>query len=336
MRLAISEFLPNQRSDQDIQEWYDVIVAALRKESPDLPLPAFDAYLDQTRRPVGPLGPRLMWAARIGREIVGTAVVSFPDSENAHMAVVAIHVRPDAQRQGIATQLLRVALPQIHASGRKLVAGLSLQVGLSGQLWATALGFRTVQEVLGQILRVQEVDPSLWDVEAPAGFIARRWVGRTPDELVDSYARARTAIEDAPLGESSIVHPRWTVERVRQAEHDAERLGEEHFVVVAIHEQTGAVAAITEVALKASRPEHGAQRDTAVLRAYRGNGLGVFVKAAMMRWLVEERPQIRQIITSNAPDNEHMILVNNRIGYVLLSRVANAEAGLDELSARLA
>ena len=62
------------------------------------------------------------------------------------------------------------------------------------------------------------------------------------------------------------------------------------------------------------------QHDTSVLREHRGHRLGLLLKAEMMRWLAEQEPQIAAIDTWNAETNDHMIAVNERLGYRVMGR----------------
>ena len=65
---------------------------------------------------------------------------------------------------------------------------------------------------------------------------------------------------------------------------------------------------------------HGHQHDTSVVRAHRGHRLGLLLKADMMRWLAEVEPQLQTIDTLNAESNDHMIGVNERLGYRVMGR----------------
>ena len=62
-------------------------------------------------------------------------------------------------------------------------------------------------------------------------------------------------------------------------------------------------------------PGFGAQMDTSVVRAHRGNSLGLLLKIEMLRWLGDAEPQLRVLDTWNAASNDHMIAVNERLGY---------------------
>jgi RimJ/RimL family protein N-acetyltransferase len=55
-----------------------------------------------------------------------------------------------------------------------------------------------------------------------------------------------------------------------------------------------------------------------VTRPHRGHRLGLLVKAAMLEWLAEAEPQLERIVTGNAAVNQHMIAINQQLGYELL------------------
>jgi len=55
-----------------------------------------------------------------------------------------------------------------------------------------------------------------------------------------------------------------------------------------------------------------------VTRPHRGHRLGLLVKTAMLDWLAEAEPQLERIVTGNAAVNQHMIAINEELGYELL------------------
>jgi GNAT superfamily N-acetyltransferase len=78
------------------------------------------------------------------------------------------------------------------------------------------------------------------------------------------------------------------------------------------------------------------QRDTAVLGEHRGHGLGMLMKAAMARWLRAERPALTKVSTTVDPTNQHVIRVNDRIGYTTRRETIEFEGYLDAVQKRLA
>jgi mycothiol synthase len=105
--------------------------------------------------------------------------------------------------------------------------------------------------------------------------------------------------------------------------------------VVAVHAATGAVAGLTDLELHPTRQDLGYQQYTVVVAGHRGHGLGRCVKSAMVRWIVDERPQITRIGTSTAAGNVHMIRVNHQIGFKTTRSMIDVEAEIDALAGAL-
>jgi hypothetical protein len=57
--------------------------------------------------------------------------------------------------------------------------------------------------------------------------------------------------------------------------------------------------------------------------------LGLLVKLEMMDALARQAPQVRRVITGNAGQNEHMIAINEQLGYTIssITRTWELEAG---------
>jgi mycothiol synthase len=105
--------------------------------------------------------------------------------------------------------------------------------------------------------------------------------------------------------------------------------------VVAVHESSGQVAGSTELQLLATRPDWAFQGDTAVAVDFRGRGLGLAVKGAMLRWLTAERPAVAVISTQTAHDNAHMIRINHALGYTTTATMAEFEADIAAVAKRV-
>jgi GNAT superfamily N-acetyltransferase len=281
------------------------------------------------------MGSTALWVGSRGGDVVGLAQVNFLEEENSAVAIAEVIVHPDHRRAGFGTTLLRTALPELKERGCRMVEGWHVVAGTSGQWWAEALAFRPVRKVARQVLVLADAERFIWEVATPAGYRLQQWTEAVPEDLLDSYAVARGAIQDAPMNESAYQWPEWTGARVRKSEAECRRKGIEQRVVAAIHEATGAVAGFTEVAMIARRPDWAYQRDTAVLAAHRGRGLGRCLKAAMTRWLVSDRSDLERIATGTSADNAHMIRVNHEVGYTTLGTLIAFQLDLATLEARL-
>ena len=335
--VAVEEFRVAEASRSDLRACYDITESVYNADRPDEPIPPFDAVVKLWSQPTWfPLGRRRFWVARTGDgQIAGFAPAYFPEAENGNVAVLDLRVDPDLRRRGIGTAMLRSILPELAREERDLIAGWGLVGDGDGDQWTRSLGFARVQAALHQRLEIAEADPLRWQVPAPSGYRTERWIGAAPDELVGSFARARSAIVDAPHGDSSFDDPVWTVERVRENEADSARRGAELRTVVAVSEQDESVAALTELEFRPDTPDCGYQYDTAVLAGHRGHGLGRFIKAEMLRWVLPDHPAITRVTTSTAADNVFMQRVNEQIGFTTVRTVISVEASLSKVQARL-
>jgi hypothetical protein len=97
-------------------------------------------------------------------------------------------------------------------------------------------------------------------------------------------------------------------------------MGVRAHVVAARAPGTGDLAALTQVCVDPAMPEWGFQELTAVARPHRGHRLGLLLKLAMLDLLAAREPQVTRIVTMNADGNQHMIAINEQLGFRVLSR----------------
>jgi GNAT superfamily N-acetyltransferase len=276
-----------------------------------------------------------MWLARGDDGLLGVAGVLYGDGASPGEAVVYVRVTPAARRRGIGTALVRAMVPDILVHDRNLISAYGVRADTVGAAWAASLGFATVQRRIWQRLDIPAVKADRWQTPLPEGFRFEKWTDRAPDHLVAGFAQARNAILDAPIGEASYERPSWTVEKVRRQEAELREFGREKFVVIAVHEESNAVAALTELSSMPKQEDICWQRDTAVVKQFRGLGLGRAVKSAMMRWVLADRPSVEVIRTDVDASNQYMLRVNEQLGYTVLSTVINMETSLESLAGAL-
>jgi mycothiol synthase len=332
-RLDIRLFDADLVDSAVLREYYELMVACAADWS-DEPPSDYDAAVQRLRNPAPGLGPFVHWAAYLDGRLVGFEKIGFPEQENSHVGFVEIDVHPDVRRRGVGTEMLRCAVPTLAARGRTEVQLWSVTEGSAAERWAVRHGFERVHATAMQRLSIDTVDPGRWEVDAPAGYRTVSWIGAAPEDLVASYARARGAIDDAPVGESAFRAPLWTVARVR-ADEDERRRNKVELRVVAAVDGAGDVAGFTEVNVREYRTDLAFQGDTAVIDVHRGKGLGRFVKARMAVWLRTDFPELSCVLTSTAAANAHMIRVNSLIGYVISRKTLVMSSDLSSVAAAL-
>ena len=75
------------------------------------------------------------------------------------------------------------------------------------------------------------------------------------------------------------------------------------------------MVAVTTIASQRSTPWHAWQWITLVDPPHRGHRLGALVKLANLKSARTVQPELRVIDTWNAAVNEHMIAINEQMGY---------------------
>jgi GNAT superfamily N-acetyltransferase len=236
-----------------------------------------------------------------------------PDKENQDRAGIQLFVTPAARRQGHGSALLEHALDRAAAHGRSLVRGGAWE-GTPGEAFALAKG--ATHDMTG-IRRAQDVTKAPRGATVADGYSLVPWTGRTPEEMLEGMGKLFEALGDAPHSEGAEPSV-WDAERVRAADDVGETFGTREYSVVARHDATGDLAALTQVGIDPDDPVWGYQEITAVIRAHRGHRLGLAVKSAMLDLLRPAEPALRRIVTDNAESNKYMIAVNEALGYEIL------------------
>jgi GNAT superfamily N-acetyltransferase len=221
--------------------------------------------------------PSEAWTAATAADgaITGFYLLELPDLENKDRAWVLPYVHPAARRRGTGRELVRHAAARAAGHGRSFLDGVTLADG-AGDAFARAMGTTLAIEEVRRVQDLRKIAPGL-------------------------VASLRETAARAAAGYSLVT---WTGP-----------VPDEYLGQVAIADATGEMAAITEIAIDPEHPEWAFQQLTAVTRAHRGHRLGLLVKTAMLEWLASAEPRVDRVATSNAASNEHMIAVNEALGY---------------------
>jgi GNAT superfamily N-acetyltransferase len=249
---------------------------------------------------------RRHWIAEDGEEVVGMAglYVYAPTFVHAEVFVAADH-----RRRGIGSALLAALCAA--AREEKVASFFADHATDGGAAFAAHHGAVDDQREVRSLLRLREAE--LPDPKIPEGHALLSWIGSCPEELVESYAAARSAMSDAPApGDAELDEE--TVDSVRRSEETARRRGREIRVTVAL-DPGGSVVSFTDVRLSPGDTTVNTD-DTGTVAAARGQGLARAVKLESLRCLRRDRPEAELVITMNAEQNAAMRHINTTIGFV--------------------
>lgn len=255
---------------------------------------------------------------------VGTVCIDLPTLDNLTAANVDGLIHPDHRRRGLGRELLAWSIDEVRRMGRRrlwfqVAAPVTGADGVAEPLMRE-IGARMVLQEARRLLDLQSV--ALLDRSPVAeGYRLEQWVDRAPDHLLDGLAYLNSRMStDAPLGEMDLEQEVWDAARVRAKEAHGQQTGRLHLLTVAVHEATGVVAGLTEIAVSRARPHVGYQWETIVDPEHRGHRLGLALKTWNHHYLVGHSPDTRYVNTWNADSNSFMVSVNETCGFTVAER----------------
>jgi GNAT superfamily N-acetyltransferase len=289
----------------------------------------------------------------------GTPVVlaelRLPMLDNLDNAVVNVCTRPAFRQRGYGNAMLQHLTARARVHGRtRLIGdvGEPLAIGEPptsppdepgdaspgepgdasptsppGVHFAIHAGARPVTSDVRRLLRISELDEAHLsrlreDADAhSADYSLIQWEGPAPTEILDDLVvlHSRMTI-DAPLEELDWEPEQWTQDRYREREQRVVASGQVCLSTAARHDPSGQIVALTDLGMTVAPTTIGFQWATIVLPPHRGHRLGMLVKIANLDFLRTRRPDVQMLNTWNAAINDHMVSINEDIGFRAVER----------------
>lgn len=331
--------------DDDLTSFNDIMEAAWFEVLPNDPeRPAAELIADLRSYPAS--YRVTFFIARDEGSILGFSQTSWQERpENRDKARVSLHVDKSARGKGLGIELLQRAAEEATADDRTLLVG-SVTPGSTGEGFLHHIGAVQARAkddpskpfaIFLNRLYLDEVGRGLlreWEEktsERTSGYEVMFWEGRTTDELIEDMVILFDAMNTAPHSEHS-EEERATVDTVRGWEDSGLEWGWIPWTFAAREASTGALVGFTRIYPSPFRPM-AFQEETVVLPAHRGYGLGKWLKAAMLRKLIEERPETQFVETGNATINAPMLAINQALGFRPVVEFHRYEIGVEEVHA---
>ncbi|MFC4030252.1 GNAT family N-acetyltransferase [Streptomyces polygonati] len=302
---------------EDFRAWHRVQAAALAHDRPGDPIPSEDA-LRAALTTSGSAYRQVLWLVRgSGADPVATARLRlFTEPARQQLAEVELTVHPAHRRMGAGSRLLATVTEAATDAGCRSLA-TEVVARSSGESFLATRDFHPVLRMSWLRLVLDELPEQIAKLpQLPhPGYRLTSWEGVVPDPLAAGLARAKQGMADMPVGAVDFGPAEWDEERVRESARVVARRGERLLTVAALAEADGSVAGYTELVLPADGSGIAQQYDTAALPGHRGHGLGLWMKAEMLRLTRSRYPEITEVMTDNADDNRHMLAVNTALGF---------------------
>ncbi|WP_328926741.1 GNAT family N-acetyltransferase [Streptomyces sp. NBC_00190] len=313
----------------DAAAWHQVVAASMAHDLPGVPPPDPGQIHAQLTNPTLD-SRRLTWLAT-GADGVPVGVAGlrlFASPGRDHLAEMELHVDPAHRRRGAGSRLLSAVVAACRTDNRRSLV-VTAPAESPGEAFCERWSFRPALTLDHLLLRLDGMDGMdethgtdetgearmrrLGETGHP-GYRLTGWTGTVPDDLAAAFATAKNAMNDMPVGDLDYGSVDWDADRVRAMAKVIADRGDTLLTVAAVHDD-GAMAGYTEILVPRGTPARVQQYDTAVVPAHRGHGLGLWLKAAMVRRLRAEHPGVVEIETDNAEDNVHMLAVNRELGF---------------------
>jgi GNAT superfamily N-acetyltransferase len=312
--------------ERAFDDWFAVLRATDTERWPDRPGWQRSERLAWVLDSEGPEEHRCLSATGDDGVVHGIADLHMFRRENLHLARLEVRVLPGSRRRGVGGALVGAAEAIARDTGRRELGGMDeipVRAGWEdvARPFAEHLGFAPAMPMARRELPLPLAPAHraslLADRRAdPAGYFMITFVDRWPDEFMAARCElGRRMSTDIPMGDQELDEEVWDEARVRQIEALLASQGRTKFSTAARHDATGDLVAFTELVVSRERPEFAWQHDTLVIREHRGHGLGFATKLANVVRLVDAYPGVRALSTWNAGDNEHMIAINEAMGF---------------------
>ncbi|GIJ21632.1 GNAT family N-acetyltransferase [Micromonospora lutea] len=313
----VREWDPRTASSAEIASLLDTLNAVLAADLPQDP-PWRESCLREYLAEVMPGERRISWVAQDDPDADGRPGAILGQVHVlllGNIGVLEVLVHPSVRRSGLGRDLVLRAARRVYQEGFESI-GVEVVGDTPAVAFYESLGFSREYVETRSVLDLAGVDwAELAEMSTGVGegYRVQFHPGGPPDELIETYARAKAEardIEDGELRPSS-----YDPQRLRDSLDCLHRRGMKPYIVLALHERTGEVAGLTEVVVPAQHPTRADQYDTIVVQDHRGHGIDRAIKARMLLELRSAEPQLTEVQTWNAQANEAMLKVNAELGY---------------------
>jgi GNAT superfamily N-acetyltransferase len=307
----------------------NLILATDVPEDPPWRITSFREYLAVTM----PGERRICWLAEEGDETLGYASILLVGD----IAVLELLVRPDARRAGVGSGLLAAAARRATAEAFGSI-GVEVVGGTPAADFFEAQGFRCAFVEMRTVLDLSTVDWLQLGALAKgvgSGYRIEYHPGGPAERMFEEYAKAKASVRLNPAYDLELRPSSYDSERLQASVATLHARGLKPHVVLAVHEQSGQVAGLTEVVVPAQRPTRADQYDTIVVHTHRGYGLTRALKARMLFELRAAEPQLLDVQTWNGIGSEAMRRINDELGFTPNREWREYEGDADDVLRRL-
>ncbi|MCW3058206.1 MAG: GCN5-related N-acetyltransferase, partial [Capsulimonas sp.] len=261
--------------------------------------------------------------------------------DNAHLVNINVNVHPKYRRRGLGREMFRQAAQVPSREGKTLIMGSTNDRAPGGEAFMLRIGAERGLTLRAFQLRLESIDPEQnrqlsEDRSSADEFTLEFYDGAYPEDQLTAIVNLHAVMNTQPRGDLDIEDVQTTPEQIRQMESMEAAAGVQRWTLIARETATSRLAGITEVIWHPGVPQIVKQEMTGVLPEFRGYGLGLRIKAAMIDRILRERPQAEFVRTANADSNAAMLRINETLGFESYMSACNWQVTTEQALAYLA
>jgi mycothiol synthase len=284
---------------------------------PDDPPPVVSSMAEELGMEAIDEAVRLVLARREGR-LLGRAKLDYSLTQNTGQVFVHVSVHPEERRRGVGIALAHRAGLLSLELGRSVYMTATNTRAPQGKSFVARLGGSPALEMITSDLRMDGLDRGLlsrWMQRPDPDAYALHRFSSIPAQEFGRVAAIMEVMNTAPRGELNFEDWKITAQMVERWQEMIVAYGETRLLYAAEHLESRELVGYTEIFWHPERASVAYQGATGVRPEHRGQGLGKWLKAAVLLDVPGEFPGTERVRTGNADSNAAMLGINRALGF---------------------